>query len=204
MPNTYLKNKIRNYGIYNTIIIIILIFSAFIAGRYFLFEGSLNLVVGAVLGVMGGVILYIIEHHISRQASFSKGLKLEMQIEAKLKKLKIEYTPHIETDYGDLDFLIEKGVQYYGIEAKNWSGGVKFENGLLKVANWECNHILRELLQHCLLARNKEFGEDSNNFIKPVLVFGYKADVYIPQNKIMFNNREIIVATIQDFEQHIK
>ncbi|MDD5291470.1 MAG: NERD domain-containing protein [Patescibacteria group bacterium] len=206
MPNNYLKSKIRNYELYRYVIVVILILFAYFAGRYFFFNNNLsNFVVGLVLGAVGVFVLFIIEYCINRQDSYGKGLNLETQIENKLKKLWIKYVQHIETVYGDLDFLITKGNSYYGVEAKNWAGNVMFNNGSLYINGFDNTDILIALLKHCKLVRNLKFGENPNKFVKPMLVFGYKTVVNIPQNKIKFNNNvEIIVTTIKDFDQYIK
>lgn len=204
MPNNYLKSKIRNYELYKGGIVFILIICAFFAGKYLFFDGPLNIIVGLVLGTFGGATLLVIEHCVNKQSSYDKGLKLEEQIAEKLEKLDIKHEPHVETDYGDLDFLIEKDSLCYGVEAKNWPGNVIFENGLLKVNGLDNTDILSTLLKHCKLVRNLKFGDSSGKFIKPMLVFGYKAVISVPQNKIMFNNVEIIIATIKDFDRHIK
>ncbi|MFA4834297.1 MAG: NERD domain-containing protein [Patescibacteria group bacterium] len=205
MPNPYLKGKIRKYELYRYVIVIILILFAYFAGRFFFFDNNLsNFVVGLVLGAVGVVVLFIIEYCLNRQDSYGKGLNLETQIEKKLEKLGIKYDQHIETGYGDLDFLITKANSYFGVEAKNWPGTVIFENGILKVDGWENNYVLNALLKHCKLVRNEKYGENSGKFIKPMLVFGHKSTVHIPQNKIKFNNAEIIIATIKDFDQYIK
>ena len=200
MSNEYLKSKIRKYELYRNIIVGILIIFAYLAGRYVIFSNYLlNLALGIMLGIAGGVSLFVVEYLVKKQINYNKGLKLEEQIEKKLKEKKIEYNQHVETEYGDLDFLIKKDDFYYGVEAKNWAGSVIFENGLLKVAGWNNNDILSTLLKHCKLVRNKKLGGNSGKFIKPVLVFGYKADVKIYQNKIIFNGVEVLVVSINDF-----
>lgn len=205
MSNHYLEKKIFIYNLLVILAAVILIIVSFIAGRYFYFESLVPMVfVGIIIGVIGGVALLCIEYLLKKQGLYEKGLRLEEQVAVKLEKLDIDYEPHIETPYGDLDLLVEKSGKYYGVEAKNWSGVVKFENGVLKVSDWDSTYILTSLLKHCVLARNQKFGETSGKFIKPVLVFGYKTDIHIPQNKIIFNNIEIIIATIKDFDQFIK
>lgn len=205
MPNDYLKNKIKKYELGKYIVLSFLIVCAFFAGRYFFFINNLfNIVVGLVLGTVGASVLLAIEYYINKQISYKKGLDLEIQIERKLSNLSIEYDSHVETDYGDLDFLIIKNVLYYGVEAKNWPGIVKFENGLLNINGFDNTDILSALLKHCKLVRDLKFGENSGKFIKPMLVFGYKTVVSIPQNKIKFNNIEIIVTTIKDFDRYIR
>lgn len=204
MPNPYLRNKIRKYEIGKNIAVVLLIFLAFVAGRNFSLDIHLNLIVGLTLGAAGAIVLIIIEYFINKQISYKKGLKLEEQVTNKLNQLSIEFKSHIETDYGDLDFLIKKGDIYYGVEAKNWPGIVTFENGILKVDGWDKNYILSSLLKHCKLVRNKELGEDSSKFIQPMLIFGHKAAIHVLLNKIKFNDIDIIIATIKDFERHIK
>lgn len=204
MPNKYLEGKIKKYDFLEASIIIILILAAFIAGR-FLFLPNLwsYIVVGSVLGLIGGGAIIFLEIYIDKRRSYEKGLELEDRIEEKMKELSLNYGHHVETDYGDLDFFIEKNDKYFGLEAKNWPGIVVFENGLLKVNGWDNTDILSALLKHCRLVRDLKFGADSKKFIHPILVFGYKTDVNIRQNKITFNNVEIIVATIKNFEQFI-
>ena len=204
MANAYLKSKIKKYEFLKQFIIITLILVAVFVGRYFFFNNLLNLVVGLVLGAIGVVSLFLVEYFINKQIPYRKGNELETQIAEKLEKMQIKFEQHIETDYGDLDFFVEKNDLNYGVEAKNWAGKVTFESGLLKVAGWDNTDVLSKLLKHCLLVRNKKFGSDSQIFIHPVLVFGYKADVHVPQHKISFKGVEIIVATIKDFERFIK
>jgi|GEM_PF-4198687 len=204
MSNKYLKKRIKYYNLWIPIIVIILIMCSAIAGRYFFFNSIFNIIIGAVLGVIGSVAMYLIEHFMRKRQLYEKGLKLEEDIAQKLKRLKIQYGEHLETKYGDLDLLVSKGDKFYGIEAKNWAGKVVFENNLLKVDNFDSTHVLKMLLQHCLLVRNKEFGENSHKFINPILVFGHKAVVEVKDNKILFNNIEIVVATIKDFDQFLK
>lgn len=203
MANSYLEGKIRNYDLYIGLIVIVLVMSSFIAGRFFYFSNLLIIVVGLILGAIAGFVILLCEYFINKKLLYIKGLNLEERIAEKLSRLNIKHKSHIETDYGDLDLLAKKGDSNYGIEAKNWAGIVKFENGILKISDWDSTHILTTLLKHCVLVRNKIYGEDSGIFIKPALVFGSRADVHIPHNKIMFNGVEIIVATIRDFERYI-
>jgi hypothetical protein len=205
MANNYLENKITKYKLYSNFVLGLLIAIAFIAGHLFSFESLLgSIIVGAIFGAVGMIVIHIIEYYTKKQASYRKGLDLETQLENKFKKLGINYEQNINTKYGDLDFLVNKDNKYFGIEAKNWAGEIIFENGLLKVAGYNQTKVLRNLLKHCQLVKDKEFGEESNNFIKPILVFGYKAVINIPQNRIRFNNVDVIVTTIKDFEKYIK
>jgi len=204
MPNKHLKNKIKNYELRRHIIIFFFTLFVFFIGKYSsLSSNLLNFVVGSVLGIVGVMALFTIEYYTKRQIPYEKGLKLEMQVEEKLKGLKINYEQSINIGYGDLDFFIVKGNSYYGIEAKNYPGNVIFEDGLLKINDFNNTNILDTLLNRCRLVRNLKFGENPNKFVKPILVFGYKTIVNIPQNKIKFNNTEIIVATIKDFDRYI-
>ena len=205
MTNVYLEGKIRGYEAYKFVAVIVLILCALFAGKYFFSDNLLaDFMVGLALGVIGGIIILAVEYYINKQAFYKKGLKLEEDIAEKLSKLNIKYESHVETDYGDLDLLMEKDGLSYGIEAKNWAGEVTFENGSLKVANWDSTDVLIGLLRHCGLVRDKRFGKDSGKFIKPMLIFGYKAAINIPQNKVVFHNVEIVITTIKDFEQYIK
>lgn len=203
MANSYIEGKIRNYDLYADFVVGVLVICSFIAGRFFYFYGLLNVVTGLFLGVIVVLTILLIKYFINKQRLYIKGLYLEKKIAGKLDKLNIDYKQHVETDYGDLDLLITKGNLNYGVEAKNWAGKITFENNLLKISGWDNTDVLSTLLKHCKLARNKEFGENSNKFIKPMLIFGYNADIHIPHNKVMFNGVEIVIATIRDFELYI-
>ncbi|MDD2646961.1 MAG: nuclease-related domain-containing protein [Patescibacteria group bacterium] len=208
MANKYLKRKIRNYEIYKTMLISILMCLSFFTGEYvyskkFFGDIIVNIIVGLVLGIIGAILTIIFENYMISQARYRKGLELESQVEDKLKRLRIKYEPHLEDGHGDLDFLLSGNNNFYGIEVKNQSGLIRFENNNLMISNFKNTYILKNLLKHCKLIRDIKFGDSSDRFIKPILIFGYKAVVDIPQNKIKFNNVEIIVATINDFERYI-
>lgn len=205
MPNSYLEGKIKKYDRYKIGAVVILIAVSFFVGKIVTPTFSfLSIITAISMGGFGALVLLFIEHYINKQSSYKRGLDLEEQIAKKLDGLKdVKYEPHLETDYGDLDFLISKNGSFWGVEAKNWPGVVIFENGMLKVNNFDNSDILNELLKHCLLVRNKEFGENSGKYIKPMLVFGHKTNVNIPQNKIFFNKVEITITTIKDFEKFI-
>lgn len=204
MSNKYLEFQVRRFDLYIGLITAFLVVSSLVAGRYFYFNNLLNSIIALVLGLIAGVVLVIVEYFINKQRSYTKGLELEEQTADKLDNLKIEYKQHIETKYGDLDLLVNKNNLYYGMELKNWAGKVVFENGVLKVDDWDNTGILSTLLMHCKLARDLEFGNDSKKFVNPVLIFGHKAVVQIPYNTIEFNGIKVIIATIKDFEQYIK
>ena len=109
MGNNNLEAKIRKYNLYIGFIVIVLVMSAYIAGHYFYFDNYLRMVVvGLVLGLIGGATILIVEYSINKQRSYTKGLELEDGIAKKLNKLNIKNRQHIETEYGDLDLLVEK------------------------------------------------------------------------------------------------
>ena len=204
MINKYLINKILKYDFLKIIILSMLIFLSSLTGRYFQLNGWSGVVVGLIEGLLGGIVLLGIEYFSKKQSYYLKGLDLENKIADKLSKLNYDFERNLNTGYGDLDFLVQKNYIYYGVEAKNIPGLVIFKNGLLKVDGFDKSEFITKLLSHCRLVRDERFGEKSEKWINPILVFGHKTVVNIPNNKIHFNNTEIVVTTIKDFEKFIK
>jgi len=199
-----LKYNIKKYQILKIIFLEILILSSIAVGRHFFYPDYLNILSGLVLGAIAYVCLYYIEKYTNKRICYEKGLKLESQVADKLNRLGIKNEQNIKAKYGDLDIFVDKNGVYYGFEVKNWSGVITFENGSLVLNNfYNKNSILEKLLKNCKQIKENKFGKESNKFVKPVLVFGYKTCVQIPQNKINFNGVDIIVATIKDFEKFI-
>ncbi|MBT4209952.1 MAG: hypothetical protein HOE19_03510 [Candidatus Komeilibacteria bacterium] len=204
MANDYLEGKITKYKLYNNFIVALLIVCAFFIGHIYPFESQIgSFLIGILLAIISIAIINITEGYIKKQTPYSKGLDLETQLAQKLKKLDINYEQNINTKYGDLDFLVTKNNKYFGIEVKNWAGLVTFKNNLLKVSNYDHTKVLNDLLMHCSLVKDIKFGEESSKFIKPILIFGHKSVINIPQNKIKFKNVEIKIIKIEDFKKFI-
>ncbi|MFA7245394.1 MAG: NERD domain-containing protein [Candidatus Magasanikbacteria bacterium] len=162
-----------------------------------------NLMIGILLGFIVVIFLYLRDHSVKNLKNYTKGLKLEKQLQKKLDTMNITYEKNLKTNNGDLDLLIQKNNNYYGIEIKNWSGTVEWKNNLLMSGIYDKTDILKKLLGSCLFIKNSKFGENPKIFVKPVLVFGYETNLKIPNNKIIFHNIEILIFSIQDLPQNL-
>lgn len=195
MPNKYLEKKIRLYEWLSVIVVSVLVIIAYLCGRYIVWFGYKNIILGLILGVFSGITVVLVEHFVNSRQLYLKGKYFEDEVERKINRL--NYERHVQTDYGDLDFFVKTERADYGIEAKNYCGKIAYENGVLMINDFEDEGILKILLKHCAEVRNQKYGKDSNKFIKPVLVFGHKAGVDIPGGVVRFGNADIVITDIQ-------
>lgn len=182
----------------------ILVCASFFAGK-FLFINNIvvSIILGVALSLSAALVLIFLELSFIRRGNYELGLKLEEHISNKLSKQKIEFKHNIIARYGDLDFLVKKNNRYYGVEAKNEPGIVIYENNALYINNFDRTDVLGILLSNCSDVRNSELGTNSGQFVNPILVFGFKTAVNIPQNVINFKGHKVVVTTINDLEKFL-
>lgn len=204
MENKFLIGKIKKFAFLKRVVLFLLILATAMIGKYFVSDSWRNLAVGFLLGCVGVFAQFIIELLSKKQNPYQKGYDLEVKVGEKLKKLNYDFEWHVDAGFGDLDFLVKNKDISFGFEVKNWTAGmVIFENDRLKIDDRDNTDILNTLLRHCMLVRDKKFGSNSNIFIHPVLVFGDKTSINISNNKIKFNNVDITIATVKDFEKYL-
>jgi hypothetical protein len=204
MAKNFLEKKIRNYAIFQSLTLVILILFSVLVSRFFYFNDWRNFFIGGLLATVGVISQFFMEHNLKRQVNYEKGNDLEMKIERKLKEARVLFKRGVPADYGDLDFFVDGKAKKIGIEAKNWDGRVTFENNILRINGYDQTGILSTLLYHCKIVKNNLYGLNSKNFIRPMLVFGYKTSIDgISQNVINFKGVEIVVVTIRDFDKFL-
>lgn len=201
----YLEKKILSSQLSTSVAVLVLALASFLAGRFLFTNSSIaeSAILGLALAMCTSIVIYFLELAFKKVAKFEQGLKLENQVSDKLNKLKFNFKSSIKTRYGDLDFLVEKDGRYYGVEAKNWSGTVEYEDSTLYVNNFDYTDVLTTLLSNCAEVRDAELGKTSGKFVSPVLVFGYKAAVLIPNKTINFRGVEVKIANVKDFERFL-
>jgi hypothetical protein len=209
MSNKHLEGEINKIDYKLSFITTALMVVSFVLGKYLVlnFWGIIFAFIIIVSFAVFGLFKY--ENLFEDRRNHEKGLDFELEVKQKLDKLGYfnDHSVQLEND-GDLDFYVHKTLKdgasiFYGIEAKNWPGNVTFENNALIVNNFDNTDILTALLRRCAKVRDIKIGSDSKQFIKPVLVFGYKTNVKIPGNTIKISNVDVIVAAIQDLEKFI-
>lgn len=193
---------IRKYELLTVLAISAMTVIAYLCGRFINIVGYQSIIIAICLGVVGGLVTALMEYLMDKRKKYEKGDRLETDVASRLKNFDIEQ--NVETGYGDLDFFVETDFGNYGLEVKNYDGKVEYKNGVLLINNFDHSWMLSNLLRNCKIIRDSKFGDTSKEFIKPVLIFGYKTSVNISDNIINFNRADIIVTDVQHFIEYIR
>lgn len=120
MSNFYLKKKVWLFEYAVEGVVFLLICISFFAGKFDKSTGWSGVYVGGALGVIGVIVILVIEICNKKRDNYRKGLDLESKIEEELRRAKIKCETHVETGFGDLDLYVEHNNAYYGIEVVRW------------------------------------------------------------------------------------
>jgi hypothetical protein len=199
---SYLEKKKQKYENRIWYIVTFLIFVSFSAGRYIHVEkGRWALFLGLCLGVIGLFCLFFIRKEIKKLAPYEAGDELERQVCATLVDMGFVCQRNIETENGDLDVLAQKGNVCFGIEVKDWSGKIEHRDDRLILRDiFDKSFLIGRLKRTCNIVRDRKFKKDSNIFIRPVFIFGYKSSLGV-QKIIRIDNVDVVFLHKNNMKQ---
>jgi len=195
---SYIKRKIAKFDFIHTIVLTALVVGALLFGKYFLITDwhSVSYYVQIFFLAIGAVILTEVILYFAKQAKYyAKGKEGEDYVEKILKNISnIEYERNLKTKNGDLDFLVKKNGEYYGLEVKNWSGRITYraEDDIIEKNGYPQN-VIKQVKTASKKAQQKLAEKNPDiKFVKPVIVFcDHVACVDIPNSKIKSGNVDV-------------
>lgn len=155
----------------------LLIGISFLCGRY-ISIGNIYVYIGLIIFacIIGAAASVWVEQLNQSRKNYEKGAHFEDYLVGYLTRLGFECTSSIETvASGDLDILAIKNGKYFGIEAKNWSGKIRYRDGIMFHNKYPEPALIPLLKKRCVEVKHDRYGVESSVFIHPVCIFGTNA-----------------------------
>lgn len=208
---TYIIKKIISLDFASSFATMVLVLSSLIIGRFFMIDDIRSwkfYLMIFILSVISIVVSELVQYFDKKSKNYLTGKKGEDYVAKLLDNIPgLNYERNVKIKNGDLDFLVYAKHAIYGLEVKNMSGKITYNNqkGVI-VVNKHSQNILNQVkaasgeVQKVLSEKDKTV-----KFVQPVVVFcDHRAYVDVPNNKVTSNGVDVYVIGTSQLKEFFK